>query len=135
SRFVEELRPARRAAGAAGRSGRSGSNGGRRNGPAPCRVCGKALVAALDRKLGRCADCPADFDEELYERLRSWRLERAQEQGLPAYCVFTDATLTAIAEIRPTTTGELATISGVGRAKLDRYGEDVLRLCRERTDT
>jgi DNA helicase-2/ATP-dependent DNA helicase PcrA len=47
---------------------------------------------------------------------------------VPAYVVFTDATLTALAEVRPGTEAELLAVSGVGRAKLDRYGSEVLAL-------
>ncbi|HJU97570.1 MAG TPA: HRDC domain-containing protein, partial [Jiangellaceae bacterium] len=96
-----------------------------------CRVCGAPLSGAADRKIGRCADCPSSVDEALFERLRAWRLERAQEQKVPAYVVFTDATLTAIAETRPDDERELAAVPGVGRTKLDRYGSDVLALCRD----
>jgi DNA helicase-2/ATP-dependent DNA helicase PcrA len=92
-------------------------------------VCGRSLGDAIERKLGRCLDCPSDLDEELYERLRDWRRERAAEQRQPDYCVFTDATLTAIAEARPTSVRQLSAISGVVNAKLDRYGADVLALC------
>ena len=92
-------------------------------------MCGKALTAPVARKLGRCEDCPSAYDEELFERLREWRAEQARAASVPAYVVFTDATLTAIAEVRPTTERELLAISGVGRTKLDRYGADVLALC------
>ena len=68
----------------------------------PCRVCGAALTDAVQRKLGRCATCPSTLDEELYGRLMRWRLGLADAQGVPAYVVFTDATLTALAERRPT---------------------------------
>ena len=95
-----------------------------------CRVCGAPLSAPADRKIGRCGDCPSSVDENLFERLRAWRLERAQEQQVPAYVVFTDATLTAIAESKPGDEKALAAIPGVGRTKLDRYGGDVLQLCR-----
>jgi len=60
------------------------------------------------------------------QRLREWRLERAKEDGVPPYVVFHDAVLHAIAEQRPSSLGELAQISGVGPAKLERYGDDVL---------
>jgi len=60
--------------------------------------------------------------------LREWRMERARQQDQPAFVVFTDATLTAIAEARPRTVAELVAIPGIGHAKLDRYGEDVLAL-------
>ena len=92
-------------------------------------MCGRPLAAAVARKLGRCADCPSTLDEPLFERLRAWRLDQAREQSVPAYVIFTDATLTAIAETRPRSAAELARIPGVGRAKLDRYGAQVLSLC------
>jgi DNA helicase-2/ATP-dependent DNA helicase PcrA len=87
------------------------------------------LTEAVERKLRRCEDCPSTLDEGLYERLRDWRGRTAREQGLPGYCVFTDATLLAIAEQQPGSLPELGQISGVGRAKLDKYGEAVLSLC------
>jgi len=99
-----------------------------RSGPITCRVCGASLTAAVDRKLSRCAACPADRDEVLFEALRSWRAERAKELGQPAFCVFTDATLVAIAEQRPETVPALVAIPGIGQSKLDRYGDEVLSL-------
>jgi DNA helicase-2/ATP-dependent DNA helicase PcrA len=99
-----------------------------RSGPVACRVCGASLVVAVERKLGRCQACPADRDEQLFEALRSWRAARAKELSQPAYCVFTDATLTAIAEQRPTDVAALVAIPGIGQAKLDKYGDEVLGL-------
>jgi DNA helicase II / ATP-dependent DNA helicase PcrA len=61
-----------------------------------------------------------------FAALREWRLKRAKEDGVPAYVVFHDTTLAEIAERAPTTRGELATVSGVGPAKLERYADDVL---------
>ena len=95
----------------------------------PCRGCGKPLREATERKIGRCASCPATYDEALYERLRAWRLDQASAAKLPAYCIFTDATLVAIAETRPASEQELASIPGVGATKLDRYGSAVLEMC------
>jgi DNA helicase II / ATP-dependent DNA helicase PcrA len=94
----------------------------------PCRVCGASLTAPVDRKLGRCATCPSTMDEELYERLRQWRLKVAAAQSVPAYVVFTDLTLTAIAERRPSAEAELTQITGIGQHKLAKYGEAVLAL-------
>ena len=62
------------------------------------------------------------------ERLRAWRLERAREDGVPPYVVFHDTVLHAIADAQPRRCGELAQIAGVGPAKLERYGDDVLAL-------
>lgn len=95
-----------------------------------CRVCAATLVAAQAVKLGRCTSCPSDVDEELLVRLREWRAGRARELKVPAYVVFTDATLVAIAEQRPLDTAGLVAISGIGASKLDRFGDDVLGLVR-----
>ena len=95
-------------------------------------MCGSSLTAAVDRKLGRCADCPADRDEQLFDALREWRAERAKALGQPAYCVFTDATLTAIAEQRPESVAALVAIPGIGQTKLDKYGDEVLSLVGQR---
>ncbi|MBE1534404.1 ATP-dependent DNA helicase UvrD2 [Actinomadura algeriensis] len=98
-------------------------------GPQPCRVCGRPLTAAVERKLGRCEDCPAELNEELLIALKEWRAGVSDEQRIPAYVVFTDATLQAIAEHCPESMEELARIPGVGKVKLDRYGTAVLGLC------
>jgi DNA helicase II / ATP-dependent DNA helicase PcrA len=95
---------------------------------AHCRECGTPLSTPAQKKLGRCDDCPASYDEELFERLRVWRRTRAEEDGVPAYVVFTDATLQLIAEHKPGSEQALLKISGVGRSKLDRYGADLLDL-------
>ena len=82
------------------------------------------------RPAGRAkASAAADLTGEeaaLFERLRAWRAATAKEAGVPAYVVFHDATLRAVATAAPTTLGELGTISGIGAAKLDRYGEGLL---------
>ncbi len=62
------------------------------------------------------------------ERLRAWRLKRANEDGVPPYVVFHDKVLHAIADAQPRSLGELSEIAGVGPAKLERYGVDVLAL-------
>jgi DNA helicase II / ATP-dependent DNA helicase PcrA len=77
----------------------------------------------------RCEDCPSEVDEGLYERLREWRAGQAELLGQPAYCVFTDKTLLAIAECVPGDDAELSRIAGVGARKLQRFGADVLALC------
>jgi len=66
--------------------------------------------------------------QSVFEALREWRAREAREHGVPAYVVFADATLRAIAELRPTTPEELATVSGVGQKKLDSYGDAVLEV-------
>ncbi|MFP3988068.1 ATP-dependent DNA helicase UvrD2 [Streptomyces sp. E11-3] len=136
SRFLNGLRPgsaatAPRTAGGSGSVERGGTGRTRRGprGPVSCRVCGRTLTDAGEMKLMRCEDCPSDMDEGLYERLRDWRADRARELGQPAYCVFTDKTLMAIAESAPEADAELARIPGVGVRKLNRFGADVLAIC------
>ncbi|MEU0230952.1 MULTISPECIES: ATP-dependent DNA helicase UvrD2 [unclassified Streptomyces] len=136
TRFLKGLRPGSGSLGTLGHgdgpgSVERGSGPVRRRprGPVLCRVCGATLTEAGAMKLMRCEDCPSDMDEGLYERLRDWRAERARELGQPAYCVFTDKTLMAIAERVPGTGGELASIAGVGTRKLNRFGADVLAIC------
>ena len=68
----------------------------------------------------------ADVDEKLVTRLRSWRLERSQEDAVPAYVVLHDATLRELAALRPQTMDELAGVKGFGPVKLERYGDDLL---------
>jgi DNA helicase II / ATP-dependent DNA helicase PcrA len=106
----------------------AGGKGVKRSGPIRCRVCGRSLIEPVERKLGRCEDCPSDLDEALFERLREWRSKQAQKQSVPAYCVFTDATLTAIAETRPADRNALAMIPGVGGRKADRYADEVMAI-------
>ncbi len=69
---------------------------------------------------------PEAADAELFGRLRVWRKRQAEAQSVPAYVVFSDATLVAIADARPDTRAALARLSGVGPTKLDRYAEPVL---------
>ena len=60
------------------------------------------------------------------QKLREWRLERAKRDAVPPYVVFHDSVLHAIAHARPATLGDLAQIAGIGPAKLERYGPEVL---------
>jgi DNA helicase-2/ATP-dependent DNA helicase PcrA len=64
----------------------------------------------------------------VFDALKQWRGERAKEDAVPAYVVFHNTTLAEIAERQPRTLAELALIAGVGPTKLERYGEDVLRV-------
>ncbi len=123
SRFLDGLRPASPTLA-------GGRGGNRRQGTVVrCRVCGNTLTEAAERKLARCLDCPADYDEALLEHLKEWRAQTAREQNVPAFVIFTDSTLRAVAEQVPTSRGQLSRISGVGTVKLDRYGEAILALC------
>jgi DNA helicase-2/ATP-dependent DNA helicase PcrA len=100
----------------------------RRRGPARCRECGRALVTGRESTLGRCEGCPAGPDTGLYDTLREWRREVSRSGGVPAFVVFTDVTLQAIAERRPADLDALLAIPGVGPAKLEAYGAQVLAI-------
>lgn len=103
--------------------------GGRAGASKPrCRICGAPLRGGDRATPGRCADCPSGVDVELLERLKEWRSSTAKEQQVPAFVVFTDATLTAIAAQRPADPAALVRIPGIGAGKLDRYGSAVLAL-------
>ncbi|MDQ1493850.1 MAG: ATP-dependent helicase UvrD/PcrA [Actinomycetota bacterium] len=132
SRFLDALQDSSTAGRVAGERKPTGASGPARVRTATvrCRVCQKLLTGGAERKLGRCTGCPGSVDEELFEQLRNWRLDRSRELKQPAFCVFTDATLTRIAEVRPQTAQQLATIGGVGPAKLTAYADDVLEMCR-----
>ena len=67
-----------------------------------------------------------DPASRLFETLRAERAKLAREQGVPAYVIFHDATLTAIATARPRTPAALGEIPGMGRTKIERYGAMVL---------
>jgi DNA helicase-2/ATP-dependent DNA helicase PcrA len=100
----------------------------RRSQVSSCRICGATLLAGADRKLGRCPTCPSDLDEDLFERLQKWRAAAAGELKVPAYVVFTDATLVALAERRPSSPAELLAIAGIGARKLGQHGAAVFAL-------
>jgi superfamily II DNA helicase RecQ len=67
-------------------------------------------------------------DSGLYDALAAWRLRTARGEAVPAFHVFHNRVLAAIAGARPRSREELAEISGVGPAKLERYGDDVLEV-------
>ena len=98
-----------------------------------CDVCLGRGIEALVAPTGRLASPGAraraaggmaggDFDPERFERLRALRKRLADAEGVPAYIVFSDAVLRQMAERRPRTAAELLALSGVGPAKLERYG-------------
>ena len=64
--------------------------------------------------------------EPVFQKLRAWRMEVAREEGKAPFIIFHDATLRQIATVHPSTLDELATISGIGEGKLNRYGQGVL---------
>ena len=95
---------------------------------------GKAQILALKKepvrpKKGFITDAASahGYDETLFERLRIVRKNLAEEQQVPPYVVFSDKTLHEMCRFRPVTSFDMRNISGVGDAKLDRYGEFFIR--------
>ncbi|WP_078279818.1 ATP-dependent DNA helicase UvrD2 [Mycobacteroides franklinii] len=105
----------------------------RRGNGARCRICNASLSTPAAVLLRRCESCPSDIDEELLAALKDWRLQTAKEMKVPAFVVFTDNTLIAIAELLPGDDAALVAIPGIGARKLEQYGPDVLRLVRARS--
>ena len=82
---------------------------------------------------GAAGHAPVSLDDMAaprYAALRAWRSEVAREHNLPAYVIFHDATLAAIAQRAPQSLDDLQGISGIGAKKLEAYGEEVLRVVR-----
>jgi DNA helicase II / ATP-dependent DNA helicase PcrA len=80
-----------------------------------------------DLRARRPVDLPAP-DDALFQALKDWRRDLARARGVPAYVVFRDATLVALASVRPTTQSSLLDVSGIGPTKAELYGPDVLEL-------
>ena len=81
--------------------------------------------------MGRCATCPGSADPGFIAELRAWLSTVSGVFGAPAFTVFSDATLMAIADQMPTTEEQLLRISGIGPVKVERFGAEVLRLVAE----
>lgn len=71
----------------------------------------------------------APYDRALFEALRAWRRAEAEERGVPPYVIFSDKTLRELSRTRPTTLYELRGIYGIGEAKLEAFGQAVVRIC------
>ena len=95
--------------------------------PVPLR---RDVLRSSGRSRQRRAAAPEQLtdpaDREVFEALRAWRTETAKEQGVPAYVVFADATLRALATARPATLDDLDGITGIGAKKRETYGEAVI---------
>jgi DNA helicase-2/ATP-dependent DNA helicase PcrA len=126
SRFLNGIAPQTRAESAPSKSRRN------RGAATRCRICNNELSAPAAVLLRRCETCAADIDEELLLQLKAWRLDTAKEQNVPAYVVFSDNTLIAIAEMLPADDAALIAIPGIGARKLEQYGPDVLEMIRRR---
>ena len=91
------------------------------------------VVSPVNSKLRSSAGRPANISldqhaEARFTALKAWRAEIAREHNVPAYVVFQNVTLAEMAQIAPTTLGELAQISGVGSKKLEAYGHAILQV-------
>lgn len=72
-----------------------------------------------------------DEDSELFEKLRIYRLKKAQEKNIPPFCIFHDKTLHEIARIKPSSKENLKKINGLGDRKIEEYSEDILTILTE----
>ncbi len=88
-----------------------------------------------ERSCGNCGPCEASArpvqetdgaDEALFQDLRAVRRRFAEEENLPPYIIFSDATLREMAACKPHTRAEMLNVNGVGRVKFERYGEAFL---------
>jgi DNA helicase II / ATP-dependent DNA helicase PcrA len=118
SRFLDEIAPASRRAAPGGPHVECKANA----------VSGHSALPAGSKGERSPGKLPAG--DPLVEALRAWRLQRCTADAVPAYFVFSDATLLAIAEARPTSPSDLLGITGVGPGKKERYGADILAICR-----
>ena len=131
SRFIDAILPADHELAVKGHPGQATpkrpSRGARKAAKvAVCRSCATVLATAAERKIGRCTDCPASYDEDVLAELKAWRLNRAEADGMPAFVVATDATLIALAETMPNSAEELIKVPGIGTQKIAKYGEEIL---------
>jgi ATP-dependent DNA helicase RecQ len=94
----------------------------RKSTTSPARAATRAAKAAIPIE---------SSNAPLFEKLRALRKQLASEQGVPAYVIFHDSTLIALANARPRTPSELAAIPGMGTSKIERYGTNLLTLIAE----
>jgi len=97
-----------------------------------CDCCRGTTLADLVRPASPAVTRAAAPDGELFQQLRALCRTLAEAEGVPAYIVFSDAVLARMAAERPTDEAGLLAVSGVGPAKLARYGAAFLRVLRDR---
>ena len=124
SRFLTGLRPS--SVLDRPEASRGASTSRKRGKAAMCKLCQQPLATSKERNRGFCTSCPIPYDEELFELLRTWRKQRADADEVPAYVVFSDATLEALAEVRPRDRRSLEGIKGIGPAKVEKYADELL---------
>lgn len=89
----------------------------------------RLILPSQDPHLSKTEADP--LQDNLYEYLRAWRLEKAGAMSKPAFVVFSDETLRGIASTLPRTTSDLLEIRGIGPAKVNQFGEEVLTIVNE----
>jgi ATP-dependent DNA helicase RecQ len=93
---------------------------------------GHTVAVHVDSARASRAELPPEFvDPELFDTLRKLRKQIADREGVPAFVVFSDASLRQMVAQKPKTESGLLAVSGVGRVKLERYGSDFLKAIRE----
>jgi superfamily II DNA helicase RecQ len=93
-----------------------------------------ARTGSGEQKIARTAETPLitldSEDEALMLKLREWRSSEAKRLGVPTFLILHDKTLRAVALTRPSTSNQLLTVSGFGPAKVEKFGEAILELCK-----
>lgn len=100
--------------------------------PRPSRLPAGLRPAARPAGVADAADAPAT--QRARQLLREWRRQRAAADAKPAFTVFADTTLEAIATVLPASLTELSTVKGIGPAKLDRFGDEILTVVDQARD-
>jgi len=88
----------------------------------------RSLGPQSPTKARRASGPTSEVDAGLYNSLKAWRSEQSKADKVPAYVVFTDRTLDELSSVRPHTVAELLSINGIGPAKVDRYGDQILAI-------
>jgi superfamily II DNA helicase RecQ len=86
-------------------------------------------TAVKEPTVPRVKRTPAAMESRLEEALRIWRLLEARRRGVPAFRIFSDRTLSAIAQRRPAKAAELLAVPGIGISAVEKYGRQIYRIC------
>jgi RecQ family ATP-dependent DNA helicase len=115
----ESKAPSRRSSTGAPAAGRA---------PSPARRAAPSTVSGM--KAARPPDARPDIEVE--KALRAWRLAEARRMRVPPFLIFSDRALRGLVELRPTTTGEMLAVSGIGLRIAEKYGHEILRILQAR---
>jgi hypothetical protein len=96
--------------------------------PAPAATISSDTTVSSDTIAVADTALPFEYDQELYTRLETWRRETAKAEDRAAYLILTNDTMKNIAASKPQTMQELLDVKGIGEAKLERYGEALLKI-------